>query len=70
MEVNCQEKDWVVYLFKDGDVFGLNINSMWSFIDYLIVFCMKQCGFLCLIIDVLVKYLYFWICEYFNFDNV
>lgn len=41
MEVNCQEKDWVVYLFKDGDVFGLNINSMWSFIDYLIVFCMK-----------------------------
>ncbi|KDA51845.1 Ribonucleotide reductase of class Ia (aerobic), beta subunit [Leuconostoc mesenteroides subsp. cremoris T26] len=37
MEVNRQEKDWAVHLFKDGDVPGLNTNSMWSFIDYLTV---------------------------------
>lgn len=70
MEVNRQEKDWAVHLFKDGDVPGLNINSMWSFIDYLTVSRMKQCGLPCPITDAPVKHPYPWIREYLNSDNV
>ncbi|QWY90597.1 putative ribonucleoside-diphosphate reductase subunit beta [Escherichia phage 132] len=70
MEVNRQEKDWAVHLFKDGDVPGLNTNSMWSFIDYLTVSRMKQCGLPCPIIDAPVKHPYPWIREYLNSDNV
>nr|AAP86735.1 NrdB [Enterobacteria phage U5] len=70
MEVNRQEKDWAVHLFKDGDVPGLNTNSMWSFIDYLTVSRMKQCGLPCPITDAPVKHPYPWIREYLNSDNV
>lgn len=70
MEVNRQEKDWAVHLFKDGDVPGLNTNSMWSFIDYLTVSRMKQCGLPCPITDASVKHPYPWIREYLNSDNV
>ncbi len=70
MEVNRQEKDWAVHLFKDGDVPGLNTNSMWSFIDYLTVSRMKQCGLPCPIADAPVKHPYPWIREYLNSDNV
>ncbi|WHL25961.1 ribonucleotide reductase of class Ia (aerobic) beta subunit [Escherichia phage EC.W13-3] len=70
IEVNRQEKDWAVHLFKDGDVPGLNTNSMWSFIDYLTVSRMKQCGLPCPITDAPVKHPYPWIREYLNSDNV
>ncbi|WEU68000.1 ribonucleotide reductase of class Ia aerobic beta subunit [Escherichia phage Killian] len=70
MEVNRQEKDWAVHLFKDGDVPGLNTNSMRSFIDYLTVSRMKQCGLPCPITDAPVKHPYPWIREYLNSDNV
>ncbi|QLF80784.1 ribonucleoside-diphosphate reductase [Escherichia phage vB_EcoM_SP1] len=70
MEVNRQEKDWAVHLFKDGDVPGLNTNSMWGFIDYLTVSRMKQCGLPCPITDAPVKHPYPWIREYLNSDNV
>lgn len=70
MEVNRQEKNWAVHLFKDGDVPGLNTNSMWSFIDYLTVSRMKQCGLPCPITDAPVKHPYPWIREYLNSDNV
>ena len=70
MEVNRQEEDWAVHLFKDGDVPGLNTNSMWSFIDYLTVSRMKQCGLPCPITDAPVKHPYPWIREYLNSDNV
>lgn len=70
MEVNRQEKDWAVHLFKDGDVPGLNTNSMWSFIDYLTVSRMKHCGLPCPITDAPVKHPYPWIREYLNSDNV
>lgn len=70
MEVNRQEKDWAVHLFKDGDVPGLNTNSMWSFIDYLTVSRMKQCGLPCPITGAPVKHPYPWIREYLNSDNV
>ncbi|EFY2706745.1 ribonucleotide-diphosphate reductase subunit beta [Shigella sonnei] len=70
MEVNRQEKDWAVHLFKDGDVPGLNTNSMWSFIDYLTVSRMKQCGLPCPITGAQVKHPYPWIREYLNSDNV
>ncbi|QXV78504.1 aerobic NDP reductase B subunit [Escherichia phage FelixPlatter] len=70
MEVNRQEKDWAVHLFKDGDVPGLNTNNMWSFIDYLTVSRMKQCGLPCPITDAPVKHPYPWIREYLNSDNV
>lgn len=70
MEVNRQEKDWAVHLFKDGDVPGLNTNSMWNFIDYLTVSRMKQCGLPCPITDAPVKHPYPWIREYLNSDNV
>lgn len=70
MEVNRQEKDWAVHLFKDGDVPGLNTNSMWSFIDYLTVSRMKQCGLPYPITDAPVKHPYPWIREYLNSDNV
>ncbi|URY11445.1 ribonucleotide reductase of class Ia (aerobic), beta subunit [Shigella phage ESh16] len=70
MEVNRQEKEWAVHLFKDGDVPGLNTNSMWSFIDYLTVSRMKQCGLPCPITDAPVKHPYPWIREYLNSDNV
>ena len=70
MEVNRQEKDWAVHLFKDGDVPGLNTNSMWSFIDYLTVSRMKQCGLPCPITDAPVKHPYPWIREYLNSDTV
>lgn len=70
MEVNRQEKDWAVHLFKYGDVPGLNTNSMWSFIDYLTVSRMKQCGLPCPITDAPVKHPYPWIREYLNSDNV
>ncbi|ELQ8975069.1 ribonucleotide-diphosphate reductase subunit beta [Shigella sonnei] len=70
MEVNRQEKDWAVHLFKDGDVPGLNTNSMWSFIDYLTVSRMKQCGLPCPITDAPIKHPYPWIREYLNSDNV
>lgn len=70
MEVNRQEKDWAVHLFKDGDVPGLNTNSMWSFIDYLTVSRMKLCGLPCPITDAPVKHPYPWIREYLNSDNV
>lgn len=70
MEVNRQEKDWAVHLFKNGDVPGLNTNSMWSFIDYLTVSRMKQCGLPCPITDAPVKHPYPWIREYLNSDNV
>ena len=70
MEVNRQEKEWAEHLFKDGTCPGINTQSMCSFVDYLTVSRMKQCGLPCPITDAPTRHPYPWIREYLNSDNV
>lgn len=70
MEVNRQEKDWTLHLFKDGNLPGLNEEILNGFIDYLTVSRMKQCGLPCPITDAPTRHPIPWIREYLNSDAV
>lgn len=70
MEVNRQEKEWAVHLFKDGGLPGLSVEILNRFIDYLTVSRMKQCGLPCEIVLESTKHPIPWIREYLNSDNV
>lgn len=70
MEVNRQEKEWAVHLFKDGGLPGLSVEILNRFIDYLTVSRMKQCGLPCGIVLESTKHPIPWIREYLNSDNV
>lgn len=70
MEVNRQEKEWSVHLFKDGGLPGLSVEILNRFIDYLTVSRMKQCGLPCEIVLESTKHPIPWIREYLNSDNV
>lgn len=70
MEVNRQEKEWAVHLFKDGGLPGLNVEILHSFIDYLTVSRMKSCGLPCDIVLSSTRHPLSWIREYLNSDTV
>ncbi|WJZ28128.1 ribonucleotide reductase class Ia beta subunit [Serratia phage 92A1] len=70
MEVNKQEKDWAIHLFRNGGVPGLSVEILHSFIDYLTVGRMKSCGLPCPITDAPTRHPIPWIREYLNSDAV
>lgn len=70
MEVNRQEKEWAVHLFKDGGLPGLNVEILCNFIDYLTVSRMNSCGLPCPIKDAPTRHPIPWIREYLNSDAV
>ncbi|ARW57653.1 ribonucleotide reductase class Ia beta subunit [Serratia phage CHI14] len=70
MEVNRQEKEWAVHLFRNGGMPGLNIKILSNFIDYLTVSRMRSCGLPCPITDAPQRHPLPWIREYLNSDAV
>lgn len=70
MEVNRQEKEWAVHLFKDGGLPGLNVEILSDFIDYLTVSRMKSVGLPCDIVLKSTRHPLSWIREYLNSDTV
>lgn len=44
IDVSVQEKEWVNYLFSDGEPRGLNSNNMYAYVDYLTHSRMQSCG--------------------------
>ncbi|BBC78296.1 ribonucleotide reductase class Ia beta subunit [Escherichia phage EcS1] len=70
MEVNRQEKEWAVHLFRNGGMPGLNVKILSDFIDYLTVSRMNSCGLPCPIKDAPVRHPLSWIREYLNSDMV
>lgn len=70
MEVNRQEKDWAVHLFRNGGMPGLNVKILSDFIDYLTVSRMRSCGLPCPITDAPARHPLPWIREYLNSDAV
>ncbi|QDB71889.1 ribonucleotide reductase class Ia beta subunit [Klebsiella phage Marfa] len=70
MEVNQQEKDWAIHLFRDGGLPGLNVEILHKFIDYLTVSRMKAVGLPCSIILESTHHPIPWIREYLNSDTV
>ncbi|AKU43900.1 ribonucleotide reductase class Ia beta subunit [Citrobacter phage Merlin] len=70
MEVNRQEKEWAVHLFKDGGLPGLNVEILCNFIDYLTMSRMNSCGLPCPIKDAPTRHPIPWIREYLNSDAV
>ena len=70
MEINRQEKEWAVHLWRDGGVPGLSVKILHDFIDYLTVSRMRSCGLPCSITDAPVRHPIPWIREYLNSDAV
>lgn len=70
MEVNQQEKDWAIHLFRGGGLPGLNVEILHKFIDYLTVSRMKAVGLPCSIILESTHHPIPWIREYLNSDTV
>lgn len=70
MEINRQEKEWAVHLWRDGGVPGLSVKILHDFIDYLTVSRMRSCGLPCPITDAPVRHPIPWIREYLNSDAV
>ena len=70
MEVNRQEKDWAIHLFRNGGLPGLNVKILHDFIDYLTVSRMRNCGLPCPITDAPTRHPIPWIREYLNSDAV
>lgn len=70
MEVNRQEKEWAVHLFKDGTLPGLNVEILSDFIDYLTVSRMKSVNLPCDIVLKSTRHPLSWIREYLNSDTV
>ncbi|UJJ22225.1 ribonucleoside-diphosphate reductase subunit beta [Erwinia phage Virsaitis27] len=70
MEVNRQEKEWAIHLFRNGGMPGLNVKILSDFIDYLTVSRMRSCGLPCPITDAPQRHPLPWIREYLNSDAV
>ncbi|QEG12794.1 putative ribonucleotide reductase of class Ia [Klebsiella phage vB_KpnM_Potts1] len=70
MEVNKQEKDWAIHLFRAGGLPGLNVEILHKFIDYLTVSRMKAVGLPCSIVLESTHHPIPWIREYLNSDTV
>ncbi|AHY25211.1 ribonucleotide reductase class Ia beta subunit [Pectobacterium bacteriophage PM2] len=70
MDVNRQEKEWAVHLFKDGGLPGLNVEILCDFIDYLTVSRMRAAGLPCDIVLKSTRHPIPWIREYLNSDLV
>lgn len=70
MDVNRQEKDWAIHLFRNGGVPGLNVEILHQFIDYLTVSRMQSCGLPCPIKDAPARHPIGWIRGYLNSDAV
>ncbi|ANA49567.1 ribonucleotide reductase class Ia beta subunit [Salmonella phage vB_SnwM_CGG4-1] len=70
MEINRQEKEWAIHLFKDGGLPGLNVKILHDFVDYLTVSRMRSCGLPCPIVDAPARHPIPWIREYLNSDAV
>lgn len=70
MEVNRQEKEWAVHLFRNGGLPGLNVKILHDFIDYLTVSRMRSCGLPCPIKDAPTRHPLAWIREFLNSDVV
>ncbi|USL85731.1 ribonucleotide-diphosphate reductase subunit beta [Enterobacter phage fGh-Ecl01] len=70
MEINRQEKEWAIHLWRDGGVPGLSVKILHDFIDYLTVSRMRSCGLPCPITDAPVRHPIPWIREYLNSDAV
>ncbi|QYN80674.1 ribonucleotide reductase of class Ia (aerobic), beta subunit [Kosakonia phage Kc304] len=70
MEVNRQEKEWAIHLFRNGGMPGLNVKILSDFIDYLTVSRMRSCGLPCPITDAPQRHPLAWIREYLNSDAV
>lgn len=70
MEVNRQEKEWAIHLFRNGGMPGLNVKILSDFIDYLTVSRMRSCGLPCPIADAPQRHPLPWIREYLNSDAV
>lgn len=70
MEVNQQEKDWAIHLFRDGGLPSLNVEILHKFIDYLTVSRMKAVGLPCSIVLESTHHPIPWIREYLNSDTV
>lgn len=70
MEINRQEKEWSVHLWKEGGVPGLSVKILSDFIDYLTVSRMRSCGLPCPITDAPTRHPIPWIREYLNSDSV
>lgn len=70
MEINRQEKEWAVHLWREGGVPGLSVKILHDFIDYLTVSRMRSCGLPCPITDAPVRHPIPWIREYLNSDAV
>ncbi|UYM28883.1 ribonucleoside-diphosphate reductase subunit beta [Serratia phage vB_SspM_LC53] len=70
MEVNRQEKEWAIHLFRNGGMPGLNVKILSDFIDYLTVSRMRSCGLPCPIADAPQRHPLPWIREYLNSDVV
>ncbi|WZK93331.1 ribonucleotide reductase of class Ia (aerobic) beta subunit [Enterobacter phage vB_EclM_AS6] len=70
MEINRQEKEWAIHLWRDGGVPGLSVKILHDFIDYLTVSRMRSCGLQCPITDAPVRHPIPWIREYLNSDAV
>lgn len=70
MEVNQQEKDWAIHLFRNGGLPGLNVEILHKFIDYLTVSRMKAVGLPCSIVLESTHHPIPWIREYLNSDTV
>lgn len=70
MEINRQEKEWAIHLWRDGGVPGLSVKILHDFIDYLTVSRMRSCGLPCPITDAPTRHPIPWIREYLNSDTV
>lgn len=70
MEVNRQEKEWAIHLFRNGGLPGLNVEILHQFIDYLTVSRMKAAGLPCDIVLESTRHPIPWIREYLNSDLV
>lgn len=70
MDVNRQEKEWAVHLFRNGGLPGLNVKILHDFIDYLTVSRMRAAGLPCDIVLESTRHPIPWIREYLNSDIV
>ncbi|CCI88805.1 ribonucleotide reductase of class Ia (aerobic),beta subunit [Yersinia phage phiR1-RT] len=70
MDVNRQEKEWAVHLFRNGGLPGLNADILCDFIDYLTVSRMRAAGLPCDIVLKSTRHPIPWIREYLNSDLV
>lgn len=70
MQVNQQEKDWAIHLFRNGGLPGLNVKILHDYVDYLTVSRMRSCGIPCPIKDAPTRHPIPWIREYLNSDSV